>query len=106
VEGGRQRLDRWLWHARLAKTRARAAALAASGYVRLNGKRIAAPGRAVRRGDVLTIALPNTVKVLRIIDFAERRGGAAAGQRLYEEITPAKPPAAAPDLLAPRKSVR
>jgi hypothetical protein len=54
----------------------------------------------------LTIALPNTVKVLRIIDFAERRGGAAAGQRLYEEITPAKPPAAAPDLLAPRKSVR
>ena len=106
MERNRQRLDRWLWHARLAKTRARAAALAASGYVRLNGKRIAAPGRGVRPGDVLTIALPNTVKVLRIIDFAERRGGATAGQRLYEEITPAKPVAAASDLLAPRKSVR
>ena len=105
MEGGRQRLDRWLWHARLTKTRARAAALAVSGYVRLNGKRIAAPGRAVRPGDVLTIALPNTVKVLRIIDFAERRGGPATSRRLYEEIEPSKSPIAS-DLLAKRKSVR
>jgi len=106
VEGNRQRLDRWLWHARLVKTRSLAAALAASGYVRLNGKRIAAPARTVRPGDVLTIALPSTVKVLRIKDFAERRGGSAAARRLYEEIEPLKSQPTASELLAKGKSVR
>lgn len=106
MEGNRQRLDRWLWHARLAKTRSLAATLAASGYVRLNGKRIEAPARTVRPGDVLTIALPSAVRVLRIIDFAERRGGAAAARRLYEEIEPSTSPPVASDLLAKRKSVR
>jgi ribosome-associated heat shock protein Hsp15 len=106
AEGSRQRLDRWLWHARLVKTRSLAASLAASGYVRLNGRRIEAPARAVRPGDVLTIALPNTVKVLRIVNFAERRGDLAAARRLYEEIEPAKSSPTATDLLAKRKSVR
>ena len=106
MEGNRQRLDRWLWHARLAKTRSLAAALAASGYVRVNGRRIEAPGRAVRLGDVLTIALPKAVKVLRIIDFAERRAAAAATKRLYEEIEPSGSIPIEPDLLAKRKSVR
>jgi ribosome-associated heat shock protein Hsp15 len=106
VEGNRQRLDRWLWHARLVKTRSLAATLAASGYVRINGKRIAAPARTVRPGDVLTIALPSAVKVLRIKDFAERRGGSAMARRLYEEIEPSKPPSGASDLLAKGKSVR
>jgi ribosome-associated heat shock protein Hsp15 len=85
---GHQRLDRWMWHARLVKTRPLAAALAASGYVRLNGKRVKAPSRAVHPGDVLTIALPRAVKVLRIVDFAARRGNPTAAQRLYEEIDP------------------
>ena len=106
MEGSHQRLDRWLWHARLVKTRSLAATLAASGYVRLNGRRIAAPARRVRPGDVLTIALPSAVKVLRIIDFAERRGGPAAARRLYEEIGPLKSPPVASDLLAKRKRER
>ena len=106
MEVSRQRLDRWLWHARLVKTRSLAAALAASGYVRLNGRRIETPARTVRPGDVLTIAMPSAVKVLRIIDFAERRGDLAAARRLYEEITLSKPQPIASDLLAKRKSVR
>ena len=106
MEGHRQRLDRWLWHARLAKTRSLAAALAASGYVRVNGRRIEAPGRAVRPGDVLTLALPKAVKVLRIIDFAERRGAAVTAKHLYEEIEPSRSMPITPDLLAKGKSVR
>ena len=86
MHGDRQRLDRWLWHARLVKTRALAAALAASGLVRLNGKRIAAPGRAVRPGDVLTIALSDSVRVLKIVDLAARRGGPADARRLYDNL--------------------
>ena len=88
MPAGRQRLDRWIWHARLARTRSLAAALAASGYVRLNGRRVTTPSRAVHPGDVLTIALPRAVKVLRIIEFTERRGNPMAAQRLYEEIEP------------------
>ena len=90
MEGDRQRLDRWLWHARLVKTRTLAAELAASGHVRLNGKRIAAPGRAVRPGDVLTIALTSSVRVLRIIDLAARRGGSGEAKRLYDDLGAAK----------------
>jgi len=51
----RQRIDRWLWHARLVRTRGAAAALADAGYVRVNGTRIAAPSRQVRTGDVVTV---------------------------------------------------
>jgi ribosome-associated heat shock protein Hsp15 len=43
----RQRIDKWLWHARLVRTRGAAAALAGSGHVRVNGARIVAPGRSV-----------------------------------------------------------
>ena len=53
----RQRIDRWLWHARLVRTRGDAAALAGAGFIRVNGARIDAPGRMVRTGDVITVAL-------------------------------------------------
>jgi ribosome-associated heat shock protein Hsp15 len=83
----RQRIDRWLWHARLVRTRGSAAALAGSGYVRVNGKRIDAPGRMVRTGDVITVALDRSVRVLKIKGFSERRGPAGSGEVLYEELT-------------------
>ena len=84
--GDRQRIDKWLWHARLVRTRGAAAALASSGYVRVNGARIRAPGRAVRIGDVITVALQHAVRVLKVRGFVERRGPAATGATLYEEL--------------------
>jgi ribosome-associated heat shock protein Hsp15 len=84
---GRQRIDRWLWHARLVRTRADAAALAAAGYVRVNGARIDAPGRMVARGDVVTVALDRAVRVLKVRGFSERRGAASGKQELYEELS-------------------
>jgi ribosome-associated heat shock protein Hsp15 len=83
----RQRIDRWLWHARLVRTRSAAAALAEAGYVRVNGARIDAPGRMVRAGDVVTVALDRAVRVLKVRGFSERRGPAALGQDLYDELT-------------------
>ena len=88
----RQRIDRWLWNARVVRTRVLAARLAASGHVRINGQRIDAPGRAVRIGDVLTVALSSRVKVLRVRAFADRRGGADQAQELYEDLSPALEP--------------
>jgi ribosome-associated heat shock protein Hsp15 len=82
----RQRIDRWLWHARLVRTRGAAAALANAGYVRVNGARIDAPGRMVRSGDVITVALDRRVRVLKVTAFAERRGPAGAAALLYEDL--------------------
>jgi len=57
----RQRLDKWLWHARVVKARTSAAALVEAGHVRINGVREKAPGHAVKLGDVLTIGLAREV---------------------------------------------
>jgi ribosome-associated heat shock protein Hsp15 len=85
----RQRIDKWLWHARVVRTRTAASALAAAGHVRLNGVRIDAASRAVKPGDVVTVALDRTVRVLRVIGFAERRGDAQAARAIAEDLTPA-----------------
>lgn len=82
----RQRIDRWVWHARVVKTRILAASLVASGHVRINGKRVNAPGDVVKPKDVLTIALPSIVRVLRVIEIVDRRGNAKDAAKLYEEL--------------------
>ena len=87
AELDRQRIDRWLWHARLVRTRGAAAALAGAGYVRVNGMRIEAPSRTVRTGDVITVALERSVRVLKVRGFLERRGPAGTDETLYEELT-------------------
>jgi ribosome-associated heat shock protein Hsp15 len=84
----RQRIDKWLWHARVVRTRSAAAALASSGHVRLNGDRIDAPSRAVKAGDVVTIALDARVRVLKVAGFSQRRGAAEAACALYDDLTP------------------
>ena len=82
----RQRLDKWLWHARMVKARTSAAALVEAGHVRINGVREKAPSHAVKAGDVLTVGLDRTVRVLRVVGFAERRGDAKAARTLYDDL--------------------
>ena len=83
---GRQRIDKWLWHARTVRNRSDAASLVESGHVRLNGRRVTAPGHTVRIGDVLTLALDRTVRVLEVTGFCERRGGAAAAAATRRDL--------------------
>ena len=82
----KQRLDKFLWHARVVKTRTSAAELVERGHVRINGVRETAPGHAVKPGDVLTIALDRSVRVLKVIAFSERRGDAASARVLYDDL--------------------
>ena len=89
----RQRIDKWLWHARVVRTRTAAAALAESGHVRLNSQRIDAASRTVRAGDVVTVALDRSVRVLKVSGFVERRGSADDARGIYEDLTPAPAPA-------------
>ncbi len=70
----------------MVKARTSAAALVEAGHVRINGVREKAPGHAVKVGDVLTIGLDRTVRVLKVIGFAERRGDAAAARVLYDDL--------------------
>jgi ribosome-associated heat shock protein Hsp15 len=85
---GRQRIDKWLWHARVGKTRSLVQKLVESGHVRLNGVRITASSQAVKPGDVLTIALEERVRILEVKGFSERRGSAPAAALLYEDLSP------------------
>lgn len=92
MDGDRQRLDRWLWHARVVKTRDLAKALIEGGHVRVDRERETRAGHAVKRGETLTITLPNRVRVLKILGFVERRGSAEVAARLYEDLSPPPPP--------------
>jgi len=93
----RQRIDKWLWHARVVRTRTAAAALASAGHVRLNGQRLDAPSQIVRLGDVVTIALDRSVRVLKVAGFAEARGSATLAAGLFEDLQPLAPRGAGPE---------
>ncbi len=84
----RQRLDKWLWHARVVKARSSAVELVERGHVRVNGERQKSPGHGVKIGDVLTVSLDRTVRLMKIAGFAERRGDASAARLLYDDATP------------------
>ena len=99
---GRQRIDRWLWHARVVRTRTAAAALVTAGNVRLNGERVTAASRPVKASDVVTISLDRIVRILRVMGFAERRGDADAARLLYQDLTPISPVTVAEPAVAER----
>ena len=84
-----QRIDKWLWHARFARTRTAAQRLAVSGHVRINKLKVSSASRPVRPGDVLTLALGRAVVVLTVIAIADRRGSANLAQTLYSKHEPA-----------------
>ena len=90
----RQRLDKWLWFARFAKSRTLAAKLAQSGYVRVNGQRIDSAAKALAVGDVVTLALARTTTVVRVENLGERRGPAPEARLLYTELGRDDPPLA------------
>jgi ribosome-associated heat shock protein Hsp15 len=86
VSQARQRVDKWLWFARIVKSRTLAAKLVTEGRIRVNAVRIDTPAKAIGPGDVLTIALERDVKLLRILANGERRGPYSEARLLYEEI--------------------
>lgn len=82
------RLDKWLWQARMFRSRSLAARQVADGRVRVNGARVTKPATAVTTGDTLTFARTGQVMVLRIAALGSRRGPAAEARTLYEDLSP------------------
>lgn len=99
----RQRLDKWLFFARVVKSRSLAARVAEAGRVRINGDKAAQAAAAVRPGDVLTITLERRILVYRVLDGGARRGPAEEARRLYEDLSPEPAPKdrALPDAMPP-----
>ncbi len=83
----RQRLDKWLWFARVVKTRSLAAKLVTDGHVRVNSARVETAAKAVKPGDVVTVALERTVRVMKVLSAGDRRGPAPEAQGLYEDLS-------------------
>ncbi len=88
-----QRLDMFLWCARMLRARADCTSLVAAGLVRLNRQATDKAHAKVRVGDVITLPLRGDVLVLEVLALAERRGPAPAARRLYRLIAE---PAGAP----------
>jgi ribosome-associated heat shock protein Hsp15 len=104
----RQRIDKWLWHARVVKTRTLAAGLVGGGHVRINRIRVTKPSQPVQPGDVLTVAVRDRIVVLRVEAIGARRGPASEAQSLFTDLSPPvqAEPAIAPTAARPRGSGR
>ncbi len=80
------RIDRYLHCIRLVKSRGLAQGLIDTGFVRIDGKRVAKPSEAVRVGSTIAFSLHDRVRVLRVLALPERRGPAAEARCCYEEL--------------------
>jgi ribosome-associated heat shock protein Hsp15 len=81
-----QRLDLWLWCARFARSRTDCAALAAEGLIRVNRQPTEKAHARLRVGDVLTVPVRGSVRVVRVLALGRRRGPAPEARLLYEEL--------------------
>jgi ribosome-associated heat shock protein Hsp15 len=90
------RIDKWLWAARLAKTRGLAADAVKGGRVELNGQRVK-PAKEIKPGDRLIITSGPYRREVVVLELAERRVSAKEAERLYDET---------PESLAAREQLR
>lgn len=88
---GTQRIDKWLWYARIVKSRTLAATLVQTGKVRVNRQRTEKPSHALKPGDVITVTAHRQVRVLEVCGLGTRRGPAPEAQALYTDLTPKDP---------------
>jgi ribosome-associated heat shock protein Hsp15 len=80
----RIRIDKWLWAARLFRTRSLAAEAVDLGRVRVNGERVK-PAREARPGDLVEVAVAESRREVVVVALSAQRGAAAVAQRLYAE---------------------
>ena len=83
VNANRLRIDRYLWHIRLLKSRTMAQHLIEQGHIRLNGARVVKTSAMVQVGDVITLPVGDKVLTLEILILPPRRGPATEAQGCY-----------------------
>ncbi len=80
------RIDKFLWFSRLTRTRSLAQKIAEKGHIRCAGRRIDRAHAVVRVGDVLSMPMPDGVRVLRIESLPERRVPAKLVDEIYSRV--------------------
>lgn len=85
------RVDKWLWAARMFKTRSQASKACTAGHVKLNGESVKA-SKSVRPGDHLEVQTRGGLRIVDVLLLSEKRGSAAIARTLYEDHTPPPPP--------------
>lgn len=80
----RHRLDKWLWHVRLFKTRTMAADAVSGGKVKLDGERVK-PAHALRVGQQVAVTLGDRLVQVEVLALPDRRGSAPQAQACYAE---------------------
>jgi ribosome-associated heat shock protein Hsp15 len=81
-----QRIDKWLWFARLVKTRSLAQRLVADGHVRVNRTRLNKASQTVSAGDVISMLVHDRVRVVQVVGLGHRRGPAPEARTLYIDL--------------------
>lgn len=85
--GETMRLDRFLWFARLTKTRNYAQALAEGGHLRIDGRRIDRAHAPVRPGNVLAfLTHKGEIRIIRVESLPPRRGPPAEARACYTDL--------------------
>ena len=87
----RQRIDKWLFFARLRKSRSLAAKSVEAGDVSVNGVSVRQPSHAVRPGDVVVLSLDRHDMVVKVLQPGARRGPYEEACLLYSDMTPPPP---------------
>ncbi len=80
------RLDLLLVRLRFAKSRGVAQRWIGEAHMRCNGQRVTSATHAVELGDVLTLPLSRTVRVIEILALPDRRGPAAEARACYRDL--------------------
>jgi ribosome-associated heat shock protein Hsp15 len=91
MTGETVRVDKWLWFARLFKSRTLATALCRSGRLRINGVTVEKAHQGLKTGDVLTFPKADYIRVIRVVALGSRRGPVPEAQSLYEDLDPPAP---------------
>jgi ribosome-associated heat shock protein Hsp15 len=88
LPGPRQRIDKWLFFARMVKSRSLAQAHVQTGHVRINGERVVQPSYGVKPGDRIELTLERRDILLIVKLPGSKRGPFEEARLLYDDLTP------------------
>jgi ribosome-associated heat shock protein Hsp15 len=80
------RVDKYLWFARITKTRALAQQLAEAGHIRINGRRIDRAHAIVKPGETITLMIHDRLRILRVEALPTRRGPPTEARACYSDL--------------------
>lgn len=83
------RLDKWLWAARIFKTRSIAATACKNGRVTVNGMNVK-PAHTIKAGETVSVKKPPITYSFKVLQCIEQRVGAKLIPNVYENVTDPK----------------